>query len=122
MDRPARTDYSIYVNGQNPVLSTDEIETIAAFFRIFENEHQRASLPAMTQSIANMEEFNTEIVRRVLNWMAKHADTPCELSRCGLPHLHEANNAAADAVRHKRESTALFRADQQCELTRTAAL
>jgi len=94
-----KADYSIYINGQNPVLSTDEIDIMHAFFRIFENEHKRASLTAMTQSISTMEEFNTEIVRRVLVWMSKHSDSPCKLNRRRLPHVHEADHAAADAAR-----------------------
>lgn len=121
MDKLTKADYSIYVNGQNPVLSTEEIEVIHSFFRIFENEHKRASLDAMTQSIVTMEEFNTEIVRRVLLWMHKHSSSACELTSRGLPHLYEADHAAADAAGHEIEPQALFRAHKRGWLTRTAS-
>lgn len=82
MDQNQKIDSSIYINGQNPVLAQEEIEIIHSFFKIFENENKRASLEVMTQSISSMEEFNTEIVRRVLAWMAKHSNSPCKLTRC----------------------------------------
>ena len=113
MDKYTKTDYSIYVNGQNPVLSTEEIEIIHSFFRIFENEHKRASLDNMTQSITTMEEFNTEIVRRVLVWMSKHSNSPCKLTRRGLPDIHETHNAAADAAGHEIEPQTIFRAHKR---------
>lgn len=100
MDNITKADYSIYVDDQNPILSTEEIEIIHSFFRIFENENKRASLDTMTQNIATMEEFNTEIVRRVLKWMSKHSNSPCKLIRCGLPDFYEVNNVTTDTVRH----------------------
>lgn len=99
MDKHDKPDYSIYVNGQNPVLGAEEIETIHAFFRIFENDNKRASLDAMAESIANMEEFNTEIIRRVIVWMSKHHKSTCELNRHRFPELYETNHTAADATR-----------------------
>ena len=98
MDHHSKPDYSIYVNGQNPILSTEEIETIHAFFRIFENDNKRASLDSMAQSITSMEEFNTEIIRRVLVWMSKHSNSTCELNRYRLSDFHETDNTAVDAV------------------------
>jgi len=99
MENQNKPDYSIYINGNNPVLEPEEIEIMHAFFRIFENENKRASLEVMTQSIASMEEFNTEIVRRVLVWMSKHSNSQCKFNRYRLPYLYEINNTSANAVR-----------------------
>lgn len=119
MDKHTKADYDMYVNGHNPALSTDEIEVIHSFFRIFENEHKRASLDSMTQSIATMEEFNTEIVRRVLVWMSKHSNSPCKFNSRRLSHFYETDNAAADAAGHEIEPQALLRAHQRGRLSRT---
>lgn len=109
MDNITKADYSIYVNGQNPILSTEEIEIIYSFFRIFENEHKRASLDTITQNITTMEEFNTDIVRRVLDWMSKHSNSPCKIIRRGLPNFYETDNITADAIRQPSQSQAVLR-------------
>lgn len=82
MDGSKNPDMSIYVNDNNPALNQDEIDIIYSFFKIFENENKRASIDAMVQNISNMEEFNTEIVRRVLSWMSRHSSSPCKINRC----------------------------------------
>jgi hypothetical protein len=60
----------------NPVLSKEEIGTFRNFFRLFQNEEGLSSVERMTDSLENLVDLNTGVIRKVLLWIRQSNPSP----------------------------------------------
>ena len=60
----------------NPVLSRDEIGTFRNFFRLFQTEDGLSSVERMTDSLENLVDLNTGVIRKVLLWIRQSNPSP----------------------------------------------
>ena len=66
---------------QHKVLSKEETEMVFSFCKIFMDEQQHIDLEKMTQDLQTTEEFNVEVVKRILTWMQNNTKTHSKLIR-----------------------------------------
>ena len=51
---------------KNPILSKEEISNFQSFFKLFQNDEGLAPIPRMIDSLENLADLNTGVVRKVL--------------------------------------------------------
>lgn len=64
---------------ENPILTREEISTFRNFFKMFQNEEGIASVSKMVDSLENLVDLNTGVIRKVLLWIRQMNNTPSEL-------------------------------------------
>ena len=63
------------------ILSPEEIEMIYSFCKIFMDDEQRIDLAKMLTNMQSTEEFNVEVVKRILVWMRRNTKSESNLKR-----------------------------------------
>ena len=66
-------------NFKQKVLSKEETEMVYSFCKIFMDDRQYIDLNKMIQDVQTTEEFNVEVVKRILYWMQNNTKTESKL-------------------------------------------
>ena len=105
---------------ENPILTKEEITCFQTFFRLFQNEKGLSQVSRMIDSLENLVDLNTGVIRKVLLWIKKSNNGQGDLSRHQFRTIREAFDYSSDAFGFKRTKRALLQANFTSYFSRMA--
>ena len=84
---------------QNPILTKEEITCFQTFFKLFQNEEGLSPVSRMIDSLENLVDLNTGVIRKVLLWIKQTNGSLSKLIRHKFRTICETFDDSFNALR-----------------------